>query len=297
MFEAMFANNNYGKQTVIGTVEHLKNPSLKAIREYFDTYYVPNNMGVVMSGDFDPTEIVKKIDATFGYMQPKKVPPYTFAAEKPITQPIVREVKGPNAEFLWLGFRFPGAATKDAQMLNLMGDILANGSAGLIDLDLVKSQKLLGAGAFVYSLKDYSMLILQANPAQGQSLDDVKQLVLAELTKLKKGDFSDDLITSIINNAKKGQISRNDSYKTRADELVDAFVTGVDWTSQVSYLDNLSKITKKDIVDFANKYLNDHNYVAVYKRQGVDDNVVKVVKPAITPVSVNREDQSDFLKK
>ncbi|EFK59384.1 insulinase family protein [Sphingobacterium spiritivorum] len=297
MFEAMFANNNYGKQTVIGTVEHLKNPSLKAIREYFDTYYVPNNMGVVMSGDFDPTEIVKKIDATFGYMQPKKVPPYTFAAEKPITQPIVREVKGPYAEFLWLGFRFPGAATKDAQMLNLMGDILANGSAGLIDLDLVKSQKLLGAGAFVYSLKDYSMLILQANPAQGQSLDDVKQLVLAELTKLKKGDFSDDLITSIINNAKKGQISRNDSYKTRADELVDAFVTGVDWTSQVSYLDNLSKITKKDIVDFANKYLNDQNYVAVYKRQGVDDNVVKVVKPAITPVSVNREDQSDFLKK
>src|SRR5690606_2761843 len=55
-------------------------------------------------------------------------------------------------------------------------------------------------------------------------------------------------------------------------------------------------ITKQDVVDFANKYLNDRNYVVVYKRQGVDENVVKVEKPAITPITVNRNDQSDFLK-
>jgi predicted Zn-dependent peptidase len=296
MFEAMFPNNNYGKQTVIGTVEHLKNPSLKAIREYFNTYYVPNNMGVIMSGDFDPTEMVKKIDATFGYMEAKAVPPYVIEPEKSIEQPIVREVKGPNAEYLFLGFRFPGAATKDAQMLNLLANILTNGSAGLIDLDLVKSQKLLGAGAFPYVLKDYSMLILQGNPSQGQSLDDVKQLILSELTKLRNGEFSEDLITSIVNNEKKSEISRNDSYKARAEELMNAFTSGVDWSSELSYSDNLSKITKQDIMAFASKYLNDRNYVAVYKRQGVDGNVVKVVKPTITPISVNREDQSDFLK-
>ena len=209
MFEAMFPNNNYGKQTTIGTVEHLKNPSLKAIREYFNTYYVPNNMGVIMSGDFDPNEVVKKIDQAFSYMKPKDIPVYTFDAEKDIKQPVVREVKGPESEFLFLGFRFPGASTKDAQMLNLLGNMLTNGSAGLIDLDLVKSQKLLGAGAFPYVLKDYSMLIMQANPSQGQSLDDVKSLILAELDKLRRGDFSDDLITSIVNNEKKSEISPN----------------------------------------------------------------------------------------
>jgi predicted Zn-dependent peptidase len=46
MFEALFPNNNYGKQTTIGTIEHLKNPSLKAIRKYYYNYYVPNNMGL-----------------------------------------------------------------------------------------------------------------------------------------------------------------------------------------------------------------------------------------------------------
>ncbi|KAF5275914.1 hypothetical protein FQR65_LT16516 [Abscondita terminalis] len=59
----------------------------------------------------------------------------------------------------------------------------------------------------------------------------------------------------------------------------------------------LTKRLESSEFDFANKYLNDHNYVAVYKRQGVDDNVVKVVKPAITPVSVNREDQCRFFEK
>ena len=250
-----------------------------------------------MSGDFDPNTMIKKVDAAFAYMQTKTVPAYTFAPEKPITKPIIREVKGPNVEFLFLGFRFPGAATKDAQMLNLLGSILTNGSAGLIDLDLVKSQKLLGAGAFPYILKDYSMLILQGNPSQGQSLDQVRELLLAELDKLRKGDFSEDLITSIVNNERKAQIARNDSYQSRAEELMSAFTSELDWANELRNTDWLATVTKKDIVDFANKYLNDQNYVAIYKKQGVDENVVKVVKPEITPVTVNREAQSAFLTK
>ncbi len=296
MFEGLFPNNNYGKQTVIGTVEHLKNPSLKAIREYFQTYYVPNNMGVIMSGDFDPTQMIKKVEAAFAYQVAKEIPAYTFEPELAIKAPITREVYGPNAEFLFLGFRFPGAASKDAQLLNLMANILTNGSAGLIDLDLVKSQKLLGAGAFPYVLKDYSMLILQGRPSQGQSLDQVRDLLLASLQKLRKGDFSEDLITSIVNNERKSQISRNESYKERAEELMSAFTSEQDWADELAYTERLTTISKQDIVDFANKYLNDQNFVAVYKRQGVDEQVVKVVKPTITPVSVNRTDQSDFLK-
>lgn len=297
MFDGLFPTNNYGQQTVIGTVEHLKNPSLKAIRQYFETYYVPNNMGVIMSGDFDPNVMIKKVDAAFSYMKAKDVPPYTFDPEKSITSPIIKEVKGPNSAFLFLGFRFPGAATKDAQMLNLLGRILTNGSAGLIDLNLVKSQKLLGAGAFPYILKDYSMLILQGNPSQGQSLDQVRELLLGELDKLRKGEFSEDLITSIVNNERKAQIAKNDNYQERAEELMGAFTSELDWANELRNTDWLATVTKKDIVDFANKYLNDQNYVAVYKRQGVDENVVKVVKPEITPVTVNREAQSAFLTK
>jgi predicted Zn-dependent peptidase len=296
MFAGMFPNNNYGKQTTIGTVEHLKNPSLVEIRKYFNTYYVPNNMGIIMSGDFNPDQVIRKIEEDFGYMQPKAIPAYSFKPEEPITTPLSINVTGPEQERIMLGFRFPGAATKDAQMLELVGNILTNGSAGLIDLDLVKKQKLLQAYAFPYILKDYSMLILQGNPVEGQSLDDVKGLILAELDKLKKGDFSDDLIPSIVNNEKKKIIERNENYTERASELMDNFTVDVNWQSRVAYINDLSKITKQDIMAFANKYLAS-NYVAVYKRQGEDKSIVKVDKPAITAVEVNREAQSDFLKK
>lgn len=295
MFAALFPNNNYGKQTTIGTIDHLKNPSLQEIRKYFNTYYVPNNMGVIMAGDFNPDEVIAKIDRAFGYLESKPIPPYTFDPEKPITSPVVREVYGPTPENIMLGFRFPGSSTQDAQMLQLVGSILTNGSAGLIDLNLVKKQKLLYAYAFPYVLIDYSTLILQGGPVEGQSLDDVKALILAELDKLKKGDFPDELLTSIVNNEKKSVIEQNEKYSSRAYMLMENFTSNEDWKRQVAYVDFLSSIKKSDIVAFANKHLG-NNYVAVYKRQGEDKNVIKVDKPPITPVEVNREAQSDFLK-
>lgn len=296
LFKLLFPHNNYGKQTTIGTIEDLKNPSLVEIRKYFNTYYVPNNMGIIMAGDFDPDQVIAKIDSAFSYMKPKEVPPYTFKPETEITAPITAEVFGPEPARLMLGYRFPKASSDDARMLTLVGEILTNGSAGLIDLNLVKQQKLLGAYAFPYLLKDYSVLLLGGNPTQGQDLDKVKSLLLGQIAKLKSGDFSDDLITSIINNEKKSVLERNEKYGRRASALMDNFTLDGDWLRQVNYVDWLGTITKQDIIDFAKKYFHD-NYVAVYKRQGEDKNVVKVEKPHITPVDVNRTAQSDFLKK
>ncbi len=295
MFASLFTNHNYGKQTTIGTVAHLRNPSLVEIRKYFNTYYVPNNMGIIMAGDFNPDEVIKEIDKSFGYMKPKTVPPYTYTAEQPITSPVVAEVNGPEPAFVMLGFRFPGAATRDARMLNLIGSILTNGSAGLIDLNLVKKQKLLQAYAFPYVLKDYSMLLLQGNPVEHQSLDEVKDLLLGELDKLKKGDFSDDLIQSIINNEKKNTLQNNENYSSRANQLMDNFTSETDWKEQVDYINMLNSITKADIVAFANKYIS-QNYAVVYKRQGMDNNIVKVEKPTITPITINADVQSEFTK-
>ncbi|BAP31298.1 M16 family peptidase [Chryseobacterium sp. StRB126] len=297
MFANLFPNNNYGKQTTIGTIEHLKNPSLHAIREYYNNYYVPNNMGIIMSGDFNPDEVIAKIDKAFSYMKSKQVPEYIVGQEKAITSPVIKEVVGPDSESVMLGFRFPGASTKDARLLNFVGSMLTNGQAGLIDLDLVKKQKLLAAYAFPYTLKDYSVLLLQGKPTEGQSLDEVKNLLLQEIDKLRKGEFSDDLIQSIVNNEKKNTIQKDEKYASRASLLMDEFTSEVDHKANLEYIEEISKLTKKDIMDFVSKYLQNNNYVAVYKKKGEDKSIVKVDKPTITPVSVNREDQSSFLKK
>ena len=299
VFETLFANmfkkHNYGLQTTIGTVEHLKNPSLREIRKYFKTYYVPNNMAIVLSGDFNPDEVIAKIDKAFSYMEYKDVPKYTFEKEDPITAPIVREVVGPDAESVSIAYRLPGNQEKDALLADLVGEILTNGEAGLIDLNLVKKQKLLGASAFNWALIDYGVLWLSGNPSQGQSLEQVKDLMLNEIENLKKGNFDDDLIPSIVNNIKKRIIQSTESYSSRAYMLMNAFTDNLDWRDQVAYVNDLSKIKKQDVVAFANKYLG-NNYVAVYKKQGQRTNVEKIEKPAITPVETNADKQSDFVK-
>lgn len=295
LFAELFKNHNYGLQTTIGTIDHLKNPSLVEIRKYFNTYYVPNNMGVIMSGDFNPDEMIRKIDVTFSYMQNKAVPKYTFQPEQPIASPILTELVGPDAESVTIGFRLPGNRSKDVLLADLVGQILTNGKAGLMDLNLVKKQKLLGASASVFTLIDYGIMYMQGRPTLGQSLEDVKALMLGEIENLKKGNFDDNLITSIINNQKKNKILATESYGSRANDLMSAFTSELDWKEQVAYTDMLSKLTKKDIVAFANKYFGD-NYVCILKRKGEDKNIVKVEKPPITPVETNRDAQSGFVK-
>lgn len=296
LFDRLFQKHNYGQQTTIGTIEHLKNPSLKAIREYFYKNYVPNNMCIVMAGDLNPDQVIAKIDNAFGYMQPKPVPEYTFEPEAPILSPIEGHVFGPDAEYVTMGFRFPGADSKDALMLNFMSNILSNGNAGLLDLNLVKKQQVLSASAGAYSLKDYSILFMEGKAKEGQKLEEVKQLMLDQIGKLQRGEFDEQMLTAIINNYKRDRIRNQESNYGRAYSILDAFVSGRPWDKVVGEIDVMSKLTKRDIQEFANKWLL-NNYVCIYKHTGKDPNTKKVDKPAITPVEVNREAQSPFLKK
>ena len=296
MFIELFKNHNYGLQTTIGTIEHLKNPSLIEIKNYYNKYYVPNNMAVIMSGDFNPDELIKKVDESFSYMQNKPLAKYTFSPEVPITAPITAEVTGPDAESIAIGYRLPGNKSKDILLADLVGQILTNGKAGLMDLNLVKKQKLLRASASAFTLIDYGVLYMSGAATTGQSLEDVKALMLGEIENLKKGNFDDNLITSIINNQKKLKILASETYSGRASNLMNSFTNELDWKNEVAYTDQLSKLTKKDIMAFANKYFQE-NYVVIYKRKGEDKNMVKVEKPAITPVETNKNSQSDFVKR
>lgn len=295
LFSNLFRKHNYGQQTTIGTIDHLKNPSLLEIRKYFQTYYVPNNMGVIMSGDFNPDVAIAKIDKAFSYMQSKPVPKYNFQKEDPIQAPIIKEIVGPDAENIAIAYRLPGNKDKDVLLADLVGSILTNGKAGLLDLNLVKKQKLLRASAFTYTLQDYGVLWLNAAPTNGQTLEEVQSLVLNEIENLKKGNFDNDLLASIVNNIKKQKIQESEKYYDRASMLQSAFNAELDWKDQVAYVNDLSKIKKEDVVAFANKYFG-NNYVAVLKRKGEKTDKTKIEKPTITPVETNPDKQSAFVK-
>ena len=301
IFEAlsakMFPTHPYGTQTTIGTQEHLKNPSITNIKNYFHNYYCPNNVAICMAGDFDPDEVIAILERHFGSWKPNNnLYRPEFAPLKPITAPIDTTVMGQEAEFVALGWRFDAGNSLQIDTMNVVAEMLSNGTAGLIDLNLNQPLKVMGAGAYSDEMTDYSMLLLLGYPNEGQTLEQVRELLLGELAKLRSGEFDDDLLVSVVNNNKLQYLRALDSNQARTRQLVNAFINHVDWAQEVGKLDRMAGMTKQQIVAFANRHLLDNNFVCVYKRMGVDTTEKKIDKPVITPIPTNRDMQSSFVK-
>jgi len=296
LFAGLFRKHTYGTQTTIGKAEHLKNPSIKNVIDYYRAYYVPNNMALCIAGDFDPDATIKLIDEKFSVLQPKEVPHFTPAVEEAITRPTVITAKGPEAEEIVIGFRFNGVNAADADYLTLIDKILFNKRAGLIDLNLNQQQKVLDAGSMLVMMKDYSVHILSAKPREGQSLNQVRRLLLDQLELLKAGKFPDWLIEAAINDLKIEELKRYESNQGRVDAFADTFIWGMPWPNQVHQFERLGKITREELVAFARKHYSS-NYVAVYKEHGIAESETKIQKPPITPIKMNRNTESPFATK
>ncbi|MGH1339425.1 MAG: M16 family metallopeptidase [Aureispira sp.] len=294
---SLFPKHPYGTQTTIGKGEHLKNPSMEKIHAYFDTYYVPNNMAIILSGDFDPDEAVAAIEKHFGEYERQPVPEWKRPEQAPITQVIQEEVTSKESPTITMAWRLNGVGSEDAMKARLMDLVLANGRAGLIDLNLVRAQRT-GEQTYSYlqSYDDYSQFVMAGQPKAGQTLEEVQRLLLAQLANIKQGNFQDWLLEAIINNAEYSEIKQLESNYARANKMLGAFLYNQEWTEIVNYYKELRKYNKEDIIKFANEKITDYNYVVVYKREGKPSDIYTVEKPQITPVAVNREAISDFKK-
>ena len=295
--QALFPHHPYGKQTTLGSQEHLKNPSITNVKKYHDTYYVPNNIAVCVSGDFKPDEMVAAIEKYFGDWEPNPdIPQLEYEPEEPITEPIVKDVYGLEAENLAIAWRLPGAPDlKNTAIAEIASAVLYNGQAGLIDLDINQQQKALMVYASSSVQPDYSSFIAMGTPKQGQTLEELRDLILAEVAKLSAGDFDESLISATINNIKLGMMRQLEDNRSRAQLYVNAFINGIDWKDAACELERYEAVTKDDIVAWAGEFLKDNNYAIVYKRQGEDTTVQKISAPKITPIVTNRDAQSDFL--
>lgn len=295
LMQKLYPSHSYGTQSTIGTQDHLKNPSIVEIEKYYNRYYRPNNVAICMAGDFDYDWMVQIIDRYFGQWEAgKDISPRQFPVQPAITAVVDTTVVGQEQEMAILGWRFDGAASQQADTLNLVNSILSNGKCGLIDININQKMTTLGAMVDPLMLKDYSTLIIGASPKEGQTLEQVRDIIIAEIEKLKRGEWDEELITSVINNMKRNRLVSLDNNRSRVSLMVDAFINGIRWDDMVASIDRMAKLKKADIVSFANRHFK-NNYVCTYKRKGEDKNIKKIEKPAITPIPANRDMASKFL--
>jgi len=295
LMDGLYPKSPIGQQTTIGTSDHLKNPSMIDINNYFDKYYVPSNMALVLVGDLEYDESIVMVNNTFGKLEAKEVIHPELPKEEPVTEIAVREVYGPTSENISFGWRTNGTQSNDAKYITLIKRLLSNSSAGLIDLNLDKKKLIQSCLTWTYMLNDYGLLAFDAWPKEGQSLDELKDLILGQVDLIKKGEFEDWMLEAVINDLKLHEIKNYENATAWATSYYSAFIHRQNWEDRASYLDDLKEISKDELVAYANELFKD-NYTIVYKREGVDENIVKVKNPGITPITINREDKSAFLK-
>ena len=295
MLDGLFPTHPYGQQSTIGTSDHLKNPSMVHINDYFNKYYVPNNMAIVLVGDLEFDATIKKIDATFGQMKYQVVEHPTLPIEAPLSGEVVKEVFGPNNESISVAYRTEGIGTNEEKMITLIDMLLTNGNAGLFDLNLNQKQTVQRASSNPTFLNDYGYLTLNATPKAGQSLDEVKDLLLGQIDLFKKGEFDEYMIDAVINDMKLRNMRQYENSTALASMYYNAFIHNEDWSDKVKFLNDLKEISKEELVAFANEFFVG-NQVVTYKRKGEDKNISKVKNPGITPNAINRDAESQFLK-
>ena len=268
---------------------------MEAIHSYFNTYYVPNNMALILTGDLDFEKTIEKVNAAFGSYERKEVQHPTFSEEAPLTKSLKKVVYGPTSESIYVAFRTKGKGSKHEVMVTLIDYMLANSQAGLIDLNLNQKQLVQNASSFTNFDNDYGFHLLYGTPKADQTLDNVRDLLLDQLEKIKKGEFEEWLLTAVVNDLRLSQIREYENASSSAYAYLDAFVSFQDWKNRLSMLDEMKTITKQEVVDFANVIYGD-NYVEVHKMKGEDKSITKVENPGITPIALNRGKESNFLK-
>ena len=189
-----FKNHPYGQQTILGSVEHLKTPSLSKMKEFYDKYYVPNNMSLIIAGDFDKGSVKKMIKNKFGRLKKGASIEKINVQEDDFNGREVVDLSITPYRIGRLCYRTVEPNHKDAVVLDLISNVFSNSSrTGLLD-KLNNENKILGSYATTgLGGTDHGGFGFGFVPKDdSQSFDEAENLILEEIKKVKSGDFSDD---------------------------------------------------------------------------------------------------------
>ncbi|UPT73516.1 MAG: insulinase family protein [Elusimicrobiota bacterium] len=290
----LYKQHPYGQQPTLGSVEHLKNPSLAKMYAFYDLWYAPNNMAIVLAGDFDRAKALELVKRHFGAWTPRpltQLPKWELPRPKAGEKYEVKYEAEQKVELAWLTVPSGHA---DADALEVMDMILDNSAAGLLNLRLNQAQKVKASGSYPSMRNDAGSWHAWALPKKGQTPEEAEKLLLEVVDAVKAGDFTEDDVAAVITNFEMGEKGRLESNDARAGLMASSFVSLEPWERSVGRLDRMRKITKADVVRVASKYLGAERIV-VYRRDAKPE-IPKIVKPSFTKIAIDPSRESSFMK-
>lgn len=299
LFSELYKGHPY-ERDVIGSPEHLKNPRLSKLIEFYETWYVPNNMALILVGDFDTESTKPMIEETFGRLVPQTLPERpTYPKTSFANNPSFKYKVGYYPLIFWA---YDGVSVdhEDALALQFVLSLMNNSSStGLFD-KLTMDGVVSSVGVSLDARRDQGRIMVQAVPyfdANQQTYESdaaTQRIVMAEINRLKTGDIPDWLIQSV-----KAEFAQNyklafESSSTKMDVLVNSFIYNTPIDDIFTENEKIQALTKEDIQRVAKKYL-DTNYMTFSFDEG-SPKKEKLAKPQIKPLDLINSQETEYAK-
>ena len=263
--EQMFKNHPY-RWTTIGEMEHLDAATLDEFMAFYEKFYVPNNAVLVVAGDFDPSQAKTWINEYFAEIPRGADIDRPIAKEDPITQPIEATWEDPNVQIPMIisAFRTPSMKTRDARVLDLISAVLSDGKSSRLYKKMVDQDKTaLQVGAFNYSQEHYGQYIIYGLPMGDYTKEDMLNAYDSEIKKLQTELISEREYQKLQNQFENRFVSSNASVEGIAHTLATNYLLYGDTSLTNKEIDIYRSITREEIREVAQKYLNPNQRVII----------------------------------
>lgn len=285
-----YGEHPYGRP-VIGYSEHLKNPQIARIQDFFNAYYVANNMTLVLVGDFNSKEIKPLIVSTFGKMRSGKLPGQISYVLPEIKGKQIVNTRQTPIKVGAIAFRGASSHHQDRLGLEICSRLFSNdASTGLFDR-LGTDNKLMMAQMMSMSLKEHGLFaILYMPKILGQSHAKAEKLIFDCIDSIKNGYFSDDLLEAIKTEYVSSLIQEFENMEGKFIKLLYAEMEGNNWSDLITNIETVNNFTKQDMMDIAKRYLG--NDCLVYRSKMGFPKKDKLKKPDWKPIPSQNNDRS-----
>ncbi len=251
----------YGRPTV-GWHSDITATTMEDAREFYNTYYVPNNITFAIAGDVDPQQAKQLAEEYFGDMKEGPEPPPVYTKEPEQRGERRFTIQGQSQPFFIMGYHTVAQDHPDSKALQLLGSILSGGRTSILYKRMVEEeQTALQVSAFNgYPGQKYETLFATlAIPNQGVGVDTMETSILEEIEKIKNGEISQEALDRARTNARANLIRSLDSNSGLASSLASAENLRGDWRKVFTDIEKLNEVTVDDIQRVANEYLTKDN--------------------------------------
>ena len=185
--ELAYKKHPYHWPTIGKIPEHVENANLEDVTNFFNNYYQPNNAVLVVAGNINAKDTLEKVEKWFGKIESSKVQRKEIKKE-PIQKKPRKKIKEANVplDSIYMAFHGPARTHKDYYSVDLLSDILCNGQSSRLYRSILKEQTLATSiDCYVTGSIDPGLLVIEAKPAEGVSLEKLEAAIWHEIKKIK----------------------------------------------------------------------------------------------------------------